>query len=229
MNRLALCVELRQEARINGTGPTTTVSQTGELKKVVDWIDKAYEAIQNEHETWQFLRTAFSVSLSSGTSEYTPTALSITNLARWITDDVRLYLTATGTTDEQEIFFEEWDDFRRTYLFGSARDQTGRPTCFTIKPDDSIVFWPEPDAAYTVVGEYYRMAYDWSADVNPNTVTPLFPTQFHRAILWRALMYYGADYGEWDKYEHGQNEYKDIMAKLEFDQLPRIGWGQPLA
>ena len=223
--RLQLAQRLRQEARIAGTGPTTTIGQTGELKKLVDWLDDAYADIQQEYETWNFLRTAFTASITSGTATYTPAAAGVTNHAHWITDDVRCYLTATGVSDEQEIFYMEWEEFKRTYLFGSMSTQSGRPTMFSIKADNSITFWPVPDDTYTVTGEYYRTPYEMTL----NAHTPAFPARFHMIVMWRALMLYAADYGEWDKYEHAQNEYRDIMGKLEFDQLPRIGWGEPLA
>jgi len=223
--RLQLAQQLRQEARINGTGPTTTLSQTGEYKKCVDWNDYAYNDIQNEYETWKFLRKEFTASLTSGTSEYTPTAAGVTNHKKWITDDTRCYLTADGVATEQEIFYVPWDEFKRSYLFGSARSQTGRPVQYSIKPDNSIVFWPIPDDTYTVIGEYCRTNYVMTA----NSDVPAFPADFHLVVMWRALVFYGNDYVDESKLYQATDEYKKLMSKLRFDQLPRIGWGCPLA
>lgn len=231
MTRLELARRLRRECGINGTAsdPSSTVNQTGEYAMIVDWLDDAYRDIQSSKNSWQYLRKSFSVSLISGTSEYTPVAVSITDHAQWIVNDVRCYLTATGVSDEQEIFFVEWEEFKRVYLFGNGQSQAGRPCQFTIKPDESIQFWPVPDDAYTVKGEYYRTPVDWSVESDPDSEEPSFPARYHMAIVWGALALYGAAYAESDKYIHGQTENEKIMAKLEFDQLPRMSFGAPLA
>lgn len=225
--RLQLLQRFRQEARVPGSSsdPTSALNQTGEYLKLVNWLDDAYESVQELSVLWQFLRKSFSVSLTSGTSEYTPTALGLTDHATWILDDVRCYLTAFLVTDEQEIFFVPWEEFKRSYLFGSAQQQTGRPIQFTIKPDKSIQFWPIPDDAYTCTGEYYRTPVVFTDD----SKEPIFPDRFHMILVWRALMNKSADYAENDRYVHGNNEYEKIKKKLLFDQTPKPGWGPPLA
>jgi hypothetical protein len=225
MNYLQLCQRLRQEARISGTGPTTTVSQTGEYLKVVDWIDTAYEDIQNLHETWKFLQKPFSFTTTVGKRDYTPTEAGYASLRRWKHSshgDIRCYLTAG---DEQRLAYLPWDTFRDIYLIGNSRTQTGRPGVFSIEPDDTINFDYLPDQVYTVVGEYYQNPDILSGD----TDTPLFPVNFHMVIVYRALMYYGADYAAEEKYTHGQNEYKRLLRRMEQTQLPTLSWGSPLA
>lgn len=229
MTRLDLAVMLREESGVSGSGPTSTVSQSGEYKMLVGWMDRAYNRIQLKHRDWKFLRNDFSRALTSGTSEYTASATGSLRHRTWITDDVRCYLTATGVSDEQDIFFMPWADFKRTYLFGSARTQTGRPSYFTVKPDDSLVFWPVPDDSYTVVGEYYVRPVDWSEESDPDNETPVFPEQFHELVVWGALKFYGANYVEHDKYVHGQNEYRNLIELMEQEQRPQMGWGGPLA
>ena len=225
MTRLELAVMLRKEAGIGGTGPTSTLNQSGEYELIVDWIDLAYNRIQSKHPDWQFLRADFTASISSGTGEYTPSAAGVTEHATWIVDDVRCYLTATGVSDEQEVYYIAWDEFRRTYRMGSTRTQTGRPSYFTIKPNDSLDFWPIPDDSYTVVGEHYKTPDLFTADDDE----PILPTRFHEILAWSALNHYGANYVENDKYVHGQNEYRRIKALLELDQRPQLGFGAPLA
>ena len=227
--RLQLAQRLRRECKMNGTGPTSTVGQSGEYELLIDWIDDTYERIQSSSETFSFLRKSFSFSISSGISEYTTTAATLTDHANWITDDVRCRLTSAAVSDEQEIYYVEWEEFRRTYLFGSHQTQTGRPVQFTIKPDDSIQFWPIPDANYTITGEYYRSPYDWATATLPDDEEPIFPARWHMAIVWGALYYYGANYAEIDRWTHGQNEFERLMRELVFDQAPRIRWGGSLA
>lgn len=223
--RLELAVKLREEADIAGTGPTSTLNQTGEYKMLIGWLDDAYERIQSEHVNWEFLWAAYTFDVSSGTASYTPTAASITDHGSWIVDDVRCYLTATGYSDEQEIYYVRWDDFKRTYLFGSQREETGRPIHFTVKPDDSMVFYPIPDDTYTIVGERYKAPVEFSADADE----PVFPDKFHNILVWGALFFYGANYVEPDRYTHGENQYKKMKALMEIEQLPGPEWGPTLA
>ena len=228
--KLQLTQRLRRECGINGTAsdPTSTVNQNGEYLMLVDWIDDFYNDIQSSKESWRFLRKSFSASLTSGASEYSAVTIADDH-ARWILGDVRCYLTSAGVEREQEIFFIEWEEFKRTYLFGSSQSQTGQPVNFTVKPDMSLQFWPIPDDSYTVVGEYYRTPVDWNDEDDPDSEEPVFPARFHMIIVWGALYFYGANYAEADKYLHGQTEYEKILAKLEFNQLPRVSWGAPLA
>lgn len=222
MTFLALCQRLRQEAGLSGTGPTTTVSQTGEMKRIVDWISAAYEDIQNIHASWRFLRTSFSVSTIASTQEYTPAALSITDLGKWKRNDIRIY---SSVADEQYLDYYPWEEFRMLYMYGSYRSQEGRPTIISIKPDNSLTFWQTPDDVYTIDGEYYK-----TADVlSGNTDTPLIPARFQMVIVWKALMHYGAYAAADEKYAHGQNEYRRVLRILEDDQLDDTTFGEPLA
>jgi len=224
MNRLQLCQRLRQEVRISGSGPTTTLGQAGEYKKIVDWIDAAYEDIQNLHSTWMFLQFPYSFNTIVGKKDYTPTEAGLTALAFWKVQresDVRCYY-AVG--DEQILDYHPWDEFREVYLIGSSRATTGRPGKFTIQPNNTMSFDVIPDRIYAINGEYFKKPVSMAADADE----PLFPSQYHMAIVYRAMMFYGADYAANEKYTHGQNEYKKILRKLEQSQLPKYSWGGPL-
>lgn len=224
MTFLELCKELRSEAGIAGSGPSSTTAQTGELLRVVNWIKKAYRDIQDSRVNWDFLRLDFTLSLSLGTATYAKSLVS--NLATWKhdrKDGIRIYKTSSGVNDETWLQFEPWDTFRAVRLFGANRSNTGRPTHFSIKPDKSIIFWPTPDAAYTAVGEYYRTAAEFSADSDE----PLFD-RHQMVIVYDALMRYAAYVGEPSLYARAQVEYNTLMRKLERDYTPAIGVGGPL-
>ena len=223
--RLQLAVDLRREAGISGSGPATTLAQTGEYQRVVEWIDTAYESVQNLHATWNFLRTEFSFPTIATTANYTKTAVGLTELGSWNTESFRCYLTATGVSDEQELDYVPWDEFRFAYGRGTQSTQTERPSVVTIKPDLSLTFWPIPNAIFTVTGEYFKRAQVMTADEDE----PIIPQQFHSIIVWKALMLYGAYTGADEKYSHGQNEYRAVLNKLVKNQLPRITYGAPLA
>lgn len=223
MNFLALCQRLRSEAGISGTGPTAVTGQTGMLERVVEWITAAYQDIQNKHATWRFLRDDFSFSTIASTQEYTPTAVSITDHAQWIEEDIRVY---ENVGDEYLLHDPTWDDFRLAYLYGSNRSLTGKPIAQAVRPkNNGLNLWPIPDAVYTVVGEYYKIPDVMSADAD----LPLFPARFHMIIVWRALMLYAAWAAADEKYAHGKTEYDALYLDLEQDQLEQVIYGEPLA
>lgn len=218
MNRLELCQRLLQESDLNGT-MTTTLSQTNELKRIVDWIDEAYEEIQVSKKTWRFLRSDKSVALSNGTAEYTDATV-----AHWKTDDFRVYLTATGVSDETRIGFVDWDEYREIYYVGSMRTQTGRPTIFSVKPDNKLIFYPIPDASYTCQAEGFIVPDTMTA----NADEPVFPGRYHMLPVWRGLMHFGAWNAEPDKFQVGEYNYKKLYRQMVTDQLETMSYGDPL-
>lgn len=222
---LELCQDLAEEAGISdGTTPTAVTGQTGELKRVVGWIARAYREVQRKRPRWNFLRNDFSFPTVVGTSNYASSVAS-TEHQRWKLDTFRCYLTATGVVDEQDLVYIPWDEYRVTYLYGANRNVSGRPMRFTVKPDESIELWPKPDAIYTITGEHWWKAQVMSADDDE----PLFPDDFHEILMWRGLMYYAAYEEAAAPFAEGQSEFGRIFAKLEADQLPPIETAPPLA
>lgn len=228
MNFLQLCTRTRREARISGSGPVSVLAQSGEMQMIVEWVQSAYEDVQNLSALWEFLRFDFSFNTIASTATYTLAAVGLTELQGWRTADcdaISCYRATSGSADQQAIIKISWDDMRGSRLFGSSATQTGRPMEYAIKPDKSIVFWPMPDAAYTVVGEYYKRP---QTLVN-NTDEPLFPQAFHMMLVWLALRYSGAYQSAPEKYLHGDNEYKSLLYGLRRDQLPKATMAGPLA
>jgi hypothetical protein len=213
---------LRQEAGLSGTGPASVLSQTGEMKRIVDWISAAYEDVQNLHATWRFLRNDFSFSTIASTQDYTPAAVGLGDFATWKKNDIRIY---SSINDEDPLEYYPWEIFRDAFFVGSNRTQTGRPTVVTIRPNNALALWQIPDAVFTVNGEYYKSAQTMTA----NDSSPLIPARFQMILVWKGLMHYGAYAGAEEKYAHGNNEFKRLLASLEFDQLEDTTYGEPLA
>lgn len=216
MNYLQLCQRTRQECSISGSGPVTVASQSGEMKKIVDWVLTAYEDIQGMYATWDFLRFDFSFQTIASSSTYLPSAVSLTELAQWKEDSLRIYLTATGVSDEQHLEPQDWTAFKDFRLIGVI--PTGKPSEFAIRPNNAIVLYQTPDAIYTVVGEYFKRPQTMTA----NADEPLIPNQFQMAIVWKAAMYYAADQGAAELYATAEREFKRVMRRLKRDQLPAI-------
>lgn len=228
MTFLEICQRVRREARISGSGPVSVLSQTGEMAMIVEWVQSAYQDIQNLSPFWEFLRNDFSFNTIASTSTYTPTAAGLSELQNWRVTDydaIRCYLAATGISDQQYLTQLTWDEMRGVRLLGSSSTQSGRPTEYAIRPNKSIVLWPIPDDVYTVTGEYYKRAQTMSA----NTEEPIFPSAYHMALVWLAMRYSGAYQAAPEKYMQGDNEYKRLLSSLKRDQLPKMSLGNPLA
>jgi hypothetical protein len=222
---LELCQDLREQAGISGSGPTAVTGQTGEMLRVVNWINKAYQKIQNMDTNWNFLRADFSFQTIASTSTYTTTAVNLTDHGSWKVDSLRCYLTSAGATDEQWLVYYPWEEFRDIYQFGGLRTSSGRPISFSVKPDQSLIFYPVPDAVYTVVGEYFKKPQEMAA----NSDEPLIPSQYQDVIMWRALMYYATYESAPELYAEGQAEYRRLMAEMRVRELPPMSMGGPLA
>lgn len=225
MNFLAMCQRLKREAGLPGGGPVSVSNQTGIHKQIVEWIQSADEDIQNQHADWEFLVRDFEFQTIADQQEYSPVAAGLSDLNRWKVDDVDQISCRVTYNDEQFLIFLSWPEFRRIYQHGASRSIVGRPQFFSVKPDKSIVFYPTPDIEYSIAGEYCRKA----QILTNNTDEPLYPSEYHMAAVWRALMLYGAYDAADERYTHGQNEYRRVMGALKADQLPQLSWGEPLA
>lgn len=236
MTFLELCKRARQEMGISGTGPARVSGQSGESKRIVDWVSSAYDDICLEHMNWKFLRSRFSVQTVAGTEAYLPSSCTDTKLSiqitadsfgKWVTekfDTFRIYLTSDGSSTQQNIWPKDYDWFRFTYQMRPPSN--GRPVDFAIRDDgNAILLGPKPNDNYTVVGEYYRVAQPLSSDNSE----PLIPERFNMAIVWRAVRSYAGYEEDGGLYQHADNMYKRIHGALLVDQLPRIKMAGPMA
>jgi hypothetical protein len=216
MTFLELCQELAREAGISGDIAAVT-GQSGEAQRVVRWIARAYKYVQNLHADWDFLRRPVEFAALLGQATYTAEAAGVTEFGRWCFRSAwRCYRTDIGYIDEQPVQRVDYDQFRQHYGYGAARLQTGRPQVVTVAPDQSLIFWPTPDAAYTVVAEHYRAPHILAA----NTDVPIFAARYHDAIVYRALMLYGEFEADGTVIAVGQTEAERELNAMEGFYLP---------
>lgn len=216
---LALCQKVaRESGTIAGVQPSAVTGQSGRLLKVVNWVADAWEEIQNDRSTWLWMRKEFSADTITNTFKYTPAAWSLTNLSRWVVDplSVTMYKTATGVSDEGELAFMTWREWRQKY--GRGTQTANRPIEFTVTPANEFAVGPKPDAAYKVLGEYFQDNEVLAADGD----TPDLPARFHDAITWKALMKLAANDEAPDLLGYAQSLYAPLRHALERDQLPKI-------
>lgn len=66
MNYLELCQRVRLECGLAGAGPTTTQGQVGQLGRIVQWVDTAWEELQNHRSDWWWMKEEFNINIPIG-------------------------------------------------------------------------------------------------------------------------------------------------------------------
>lgn len=98
----------------------------------------------------------------------------------------------------------------------------GMPTKYTISNDGKLEFYPPLDTTYNLYFEYTKTPQTFSA--YSDTPTGL-PARFHKAISWRALMYYGEYDGISRIYNIAKNRYSKFEYEMVRDLLPEVTIG----
>jgi len=225
---LELTQRFFQECQLPGSGPTTSVAATGQTFDLFAWISQACKEIDELHEDWSYLLVHPGVSFTTIAAQqlYTPTQAGVTagDVGMWKIDTFRNYLTATGFPGEIEMSWIPYDDWLRTEKIGVLRTTQVRPMVFTTTPDRSIGLQC-PLAGYTVIGDYYRMPVALENDSD----TPLIPQRYRMAIVYRAMMAYGAEENDAYLYNEGEKNFKLALAAMRRTQLPSVHFGGSLA
>ncbi len=227
MNFLQLVQRLARECGVPGTGPSTTVGQTGESGRLVNWTNTAWNDIQTAHQDWDWMRTTATWTTTQAQPTYTPTQAGIASgtFGMWAPYTFRCYETASGTNSEMFLSWMPYEVWRNTYLFGALRQSYSRPTQMTIAPDKSVALGPIPVSGYTITGDYFTAPLDMSADAD----IPALPTQYHMAIVYRAMMFYGAFEAAQEVYANGEREFAKLMNRIDADRLPQTMMAGALA
>jgi len=198
MNFLQLVNELRRECSVAGNGLTTVVAQTGESQRLVQWIKQANDEIQGKYFDWLFLRVADTFDTLAGNDTVSkPDDLNI-----W--DVQRFYI---GTQKLEVMDYADYEPMDA---------DSGQPHTVIVMPDNSLLLYPNPDAAYTVSYDYYRTPNVLSID----TDEPLIPSQFHRVIVYRAMAMYANYESAQELSKQALEVYAEAMRQLQNHQLP---------
>lgn len=238
MNRLQLCQKLTMKAGIgagDGSQPASTISQTGELARVVGWIDDAWSQIQTESNHWRWMRSRFSVNTVASTQAYAPTACTDTvssaaitaaRFRSWLLEDRYsppwVYLTSDGVSGRRKLVWCPWEYFN--YLYNITNMQSGPPVHISVDPQNNIVFGPTPDDIYTVGGEYQRGSQVMTADGD----IPEMPAEYHMLIVSYAQKLYGLFEGAPEQISAGIEGIRLLKSSLNNSQLPVYRAGSPL-
>lgn len=221
MNFLQLVQRACRECGISSDNLLTIVGQTGEARRMVEWVNSAYTDILASQQDWGFLRTSASWATIAGQATYTPTEAGTSNFGSWIRNSFRCYNTAAGVNSEIQLGYMDYDYWRDVYQYGSNRTTTSQPTVVTITPARAIGLGPVPAVGYTITGDYFTKPVEMSGDTGAHVI----PSQHELAIVYRAMMSYGAYESATEVYQRGELEYKKIMTRLRNEYLPEVTLG----
>lgn len=222
---LQLAAALRQEVAGNGTGPTAVTGQTGELKRIVDWIVAADEEVQQAHDQWKFMVGSFTLNTVAGDNSYAAAdcVTPVTNLRDWRLDTFKIYLLSAGTGGETKLHWMDYQDWYDIYNTGTQTNS--RPSRFAVGNDMSIKLGAAPDAVYRISGEYQKSVTTLAA----NADVPVYPSEYHMLPVYGGMMKYGRYTGAAEVFSDGERLYNQLMRRMERTQLPKIRRARPLA
>lgn len=229
MTYLQLAQRAAMECDISGAGPTTVAGNVGELKRICTWVAQAWTDIETAHTDWGWMLKDASFETVAGQAEYTPAQCGITEaalgweLGEWVKNRFRNYVTANGVISEVIMDSDcTYDGWRNNYSYGATRSTRTRPLVVAIHPNQqNLLLGPYPDAGYTITGQYYRAPVPLVDDAD----VPDIPTQFQMAIVYKAMMYYGAYESAPEVFSRGEQEFGKMMARMDASRLPDVSFG----
>lgn len=230
MNFLELAQRFRREGGISGNGPSSVLSQAGEMQSVVEWTNEGWADIQGSHATWKWMYRRAYFNTVIGQDQYPVTSVideateaALTGLGHWWKDTASMYELALGRSDEKPLGWKSYEVWRASHDIG-APPPNNRPQIMVVENSGAIRLTPAPDKVYRVRIDYQQAPYKMAA----NADIPAMPEQFHMAIVWRALMLYGEHEAAIEMLAKGQKNFNRLMSRLETNQLPDLEEGLPL-
>lgn len=209
---LELVQDLHTEVGAAGVAPTTVLNQTGEAKRLVNWIRRADIQVKRLWENWKFMRTTY----SQATTATVNTLAKPSGLKFWDVnnEDSTFRCLYNGDTDKSLIDVVEYDSVKDEIL----DTDSGPPSRIIIMPDSSLLIEPTPDAAHTIYADYYVTAE--STKLAANDDVSVIPEEFHDVILARAMIFYANYENAQEIKTQGTELYTEVLARLENSQLP---------
>lgn len=225
MNFLQLCQRTREKCGISGSGPAAVTGQSGEMLRIVNWVNEAWMAIQTSRTNWMWMRGEFTFNTVAAQQAYSVTEAGVAaTFSKWWMDTLRIYRTAVGVNDEQHLHETEYASFRDVYQF--SHRMTGRPTAVSVRPwDMALLLGPVPTDVCTVVGEYQKKA----AEMVAGTDTPSLPSDYHMLIVYGAMERYAYHEAAPEVMAGVQEHYDRLRGALYDNQMPDFSIGGPLA
>jgi hypothetical protein len=198
---LDLCNGLIDEAGISGE-MTSVVSQTGELRRVVNWVKRACTLVEGKWVNWNYLHEFHTFNTVASVRDYPPQV----GHGFWDTSTIRI--PANGAN----LAFYRYDNKKTD----PAEATLGEPYAITVLPNQTLRFFNTPDAVYGMSIEYWRSP---TVLVN-NTDQPSIPLQYRDIIVYKALEFYAKFESADELLIQARDDYKMRLTQLEAREMP---------
>lgn len=218
MNFLQLCQQTRQELGSSGTGPDSVKNQSGHYKKIVDWVSLAHQEVQ---EAFSLANSNWGIttqSTTAGTRTYDPNDVWGLQFDRLVPNSV---YAVVGTTT-YPINVITWDEMRERIRIPMSGNV---PNEVAMAPDHVLYFDPIPGINGSVKFEYEKLP----QVLVENTDEPRLPTQYHWAIVWRAVMLGCAHDENQQLFVSARRNYASLVNRYSNRELPEMLQCGPLA
>lgn len=214
MTFLEICQKVREKVGVSGLGPTAVTAQTGSLLRIVNCVIEAWKEIQDSNQSWAFMVKDGTLALVASTQTY-----SLATIVAALPLYGRPIQGTLKYADGARLSYRSWEVWESANIdLGTA---TGRPDLWTEDSDKALRVYKIPDGSYTL-----RMRYRRSTQVlAANADIPCCPAEYHMAIVYRAALIYAELDEAPDLISLLAPEYRTWIAKLENDQLPKVGYG----
>lgn len=205
---IQLVQDMHREVGAAGPAPVSVLNQSGEARRLVNWIRSADSYVQNLWMNWKFLFA------NPGFNQVTTTSVATlakpANLGMWDLDTFRII--EVTSTDPAPLQAVEYEDIKSQTLDTSP----DIPWRVIVMPDNSLKFEGVPNAAHTITADYFRNPTELAVNADISAI----PERYHRVILGRALMLYGNFENAPEQKAQGEEIYNEFLARLETHELP---------
>jgi hypothetical protein len=195
MNYLTLCQTVREKCGITGTGPASVSNATGEMLRIVNWVNEAWEMIQRSAPDLYFM-------------EAVDTSLTTTAKQIAVPDDFSEVISLVLTTGSSKslLRYVPRKIFDQRHI--ESQNLIGRPQEYCVK-GNNIVFNKAPaDITEQLILTYTKKP----TTLTENDDEPDMPTKYHWLIVYKAMELYGF-------YENAQEIIQ--QGKMDYDRLYR--------
>ena len=126
-------------------------------------------------------------------------------------DSLYYYLKTDGSFEDKSLSYVEYKEFQRKNRDYSV---SNAPSSITITPSDRLRVYPAPDAAYAITGDAFKVPQVLTND----TDVPLMPSEYHMAIVWKALVDYAGFEESSPVITFASAKWEDFYNKLLWQQ-----------
>lgn len=203
-----------------GASLASVAGVTGRADKLVYWVKRAWEDIQNQRD-WSFLKAEFEGNITGGTKRYTAASFNLSRFKRWEIDTpffrpMSLYDPDVGQSDENALRLIPYDQWRLSYDRGTH--DAARPTVYAVSPAGELCLGATPEKTYTLRGEYRKAPQLLAA----NGDTPEAPAHLHQIVVHRAMMMMGASDESPLTLTVARDEYRRLFQSMCNECLPDL-------